>query len=142
MRVRSIAIAAVLMGCSLSWGQDAPTAEQLQQLYDDALVQLKAAQDRKNELSIENERLAAQLAELQSELDIVRTKNRQLERGAAEFSTRNWFLRSHYESWLNFVGKYPRLKAEWEQFLDADVLTFNPLSAPATEAVPATQVAE
>ena len=100
--------------------QDTNNPDELKKSLADALNQLKAAQDRKNELANENEKLKAKIAEQQKELDDAR-------RVAAECGQTTWFLRSHYAAWDSFVKRYPRLKAQWDVFLEGD-----PLSQPST----------
>src|SRR5262252_25046 len=43
--------------------------EDINRKYQDALAQLKSAQDRKNELAAENEKLHARIADLEKQLD-------------------------------------------------------------------------
>ncbi|MCS7034263.1 MAG: hypothetical protein NZ561_09745 [Phycisphaerae bacterium] len=106
-------VTAILLICSVAAAQEPGNPEELRKLYHDALAQLKAAQDRKNELAAENERLSARVSELEQ----------QLARCSAEsmdFAERTWFLRSHYAAWQQFIQRYPRLKLQWEAFLRAD----------------------
>ena len=49
--------------------QDNPNPEQMKKAYEAAQEQLKAAQERKNQLAAENETLKANVAELQKQLD-------------------------------------------------------------------------
>jgi len=95
--------------------QDKPGAEQLQKMYDDALNTLKAAQDRKNELATENERLVGRINELEKQLQSSR-------RELAERDRESFFLRSYYASWQHFLERYPTLKSRWEVFLKAPPL--------------------
>lgn len=88
--------------------QNEPGPEQLKKMYDDALVQLKAAQDRKNELAIENEKLQKQIDEFK--------------RQAAGYAEKTYYLRSHYELWQRFIARYPQLAARWSVFLESDLL--------------------
>ena len=69
MRARTWALMALLLSATVAVAQDAPKPEQLKKMYDDALAQLKAAQDRKNELAMQNEQLTAKSAELQKQLE-------------------------------------------------------------------------
>jgi len=100
--------------------QDSNNPEELKKSLADALNQLKAAQDRKNELATENEKLKAKIAEQQKEIDESR-------RVAADCAQNTWFLRSHYSAWGSFLQRYPKLKAQWDLFLEGD-----PLSQPST----------
>jgi hypothetical protein len=96
--------------------QDGLTQEQLRKMYDDALVQLKASQDRKAELAGENEKLQARVAELEKQLGEARTE-------LANQAERTFFLRSHYAAWQTFLSRYPSLLQRWRVFMEADVLT-------------------
>lgn len=80
--------------------------------YEDALAQLKQAQDRKSELNRENEQLKAQLAALEAEAKVLR-------RDAADHAERTFFLRSHYAAWKRFIAANPELKKRWDQYLGA-----------------------
>jgi uncharacterized protein YukE len=113
-----VAVAAVLAGTPpvASAFQDGLTQEQLKKMYDDALVQLKASQDRKAELAGENEKLQARLAELEKQLADARVELA----GQAE---RSFFLRSHYAAWQQFLQRYPSLLQRWNVFLEADLLS-------------------
>jgi Tfp pilus assembly protein PilO len=87
---------------------------------EDLRAQLKAAQDRKNELATENEHLKARVAELEKQND-------ELKRAAATFAEQTWKLRMHYAAWESFLKtRSPQLLEKWRLFLERD-----PLSAPA-----------
>jgi len=104
------------------FGQDQSNPEQLKKLYGDALAQLKAAQDRKNELATQNEQLTAKVAELQKQLDQARSEMVELKRQDAENAEKTFYLRSYHAAWQTFIDRYPELKARWKHFLDRDVL--------------------
>ena len=89
----------------LAFAQDANNPEQVKKLYADALAQLKAAQDRKNELATQNEQLTAKVAELQKQLDQARGDMRDLRRQDAETAETSCYLRSHPAAWQTFVGR-------------------------------------
>ena len=95
-----------------SRAQDA--AEQIRAQYDDAVAQLKAAQDRKNELQAENDRLAARVAELEA---AVAAKGDEAKVSALASADRSFFLRSHYAAWQAFVADRPDVEAAWRQFV-------------------------
>src|SRR5436853_7908705 len=113
MRRRLLIVLALLISSGAAVAQDTSNPEELKKSLADALNQLKAAQDRKNELATENEKLKARIAEQQKEVEESR-------RIAADCSEKTWFLRSHYSAWQNFLNRYPRLKAQWDLFLAAD----------------------
>lgn len=122
MKSRAWIMAALLLSAGLVLAQDAPKPEQLKKMYDDALAQLKAAQDRKTELAMQNEQLQAQVAELKKEVDALRTEMVDLRRRDAESAERSFFLRSQYAAWQSFLSHDPELKARWEVYLDNDLL--------------------
>lgn len=93
--------------------QDAPNAEQLRRMYEDALQQLRVAQDRKNELAQENERLSAKIVELERQVKRLSTL-------VEEFHERTLFLRSHHLAWRRFVARDPELLVRWRLFLERD----------------------
>jgi|1185.fasta_scaffold1495684_1 predicted nuclease with TOPRIM domain len=118
MRSRTWAFLALLLSATVAFAQDAPKPEQLKKMYDDALAQLKAAQDRKTELAQENEQLKAQLAEVSKERDRLRNEMVDLKRQDADLAERTFFLRSQYAAWQTFLAGHPEFKARWELFLD------------------------
>ena len=65
--------------------EDPPKPEQLKQMYDDTLAQLKNAQERKTQLAAENEQLKAKLADLQKQLDVAQAKNAELQKQASTY---------------------------------------------------------
>jgi hypothetical protein len=89
--------------------------DELNRKYQDALAQLKAAQDRKNELAIENEKMSARISELEKQLE-------ESKRLSATFALQTFKLRSHYAAWEAFVKRYPTMSERWKLFLEADPL--------------------
>lgn len=118
----AVALSIGVMGTTHCLAQEQSNPEQLKKMYGDALAQLKAAQDRKNELATQNEQLAAKVAELQKQLDQARGEMLDLQRQDAENAEKNFYLRSHHAVWLSFVERYPDLKLRWKQFLEKDLL--------------------
>jgi len=120
MRFALVVIAGVLISSPLrlALAQDQNNPEVLRKELADALAQLKAAQDRKNELAGENDKLKAQLSTMQKEVDEVR-------RAQATWAEQSYYLRSQHAAWNDFLERYPRLRAEWEVFLSA-----GPFAAP------------
>jgi DNA repair ATPase RecN len=100
--------------------QEQTSPEELNRRYNDTLNQLRAAQDRKNELATENEKLTARVTDLEKQLDEAR-------RQAATFSEQTFRLRVHYAAWLSFVRRYPLLLEKWKLFVEGD-----PLAAPSS----------
>ena len=120
--VTAVALTLGAAGTTVVRAQNANDPEQIKKLYADALAQLKAAQDRKNELATQNEQLTAKAAELQKQLDQARSEMLELKRRDAENAEKSFYLRSHHAAWQTFVERYPELKARWTQFLEKDVL--------------------
>lgn len=110
--VALVAAAALLALAGGARAQEQPNPDELKRLHDEAIVQLKAAQDRKNELAAENEALKARIAELEGLLN-----ERAIE--AAGWAERTWYLRSHYAAWQRFLERYPQLRERWRMFLRA-----------------------
>jgi hypothetical protein len=108
--------------CAAARGQDQPNVEELTRKYQDALGQLKAAQDRKNELANENDQLKARLAELEKQVEESR-------RHEAECAERTYYLRAHHAAWRQFMTRYPLFAERWRAFLSADLLAL-PSRAP------------
>lgn len=122
-----IAVVAAVLGMGSPVGaQDPNNPDELKKQLDSALEQLKAAQDRKNELAAENEKLQARVAELEKQ---VGEKNAE----AAGFAERTWLLRAHYAAWQRFMERYPVLKARWEAFMSAGPVE-QPIELPMGEA--------
>jgi len=116
-------VAASLATATAAGAQEQPKPDQLKQMYDDALGQLKAAQERKNQLAAENEQLKAKVAELQKQLDAATQKAAALEKDADGYAEKTFYLRSHYAAWEEFLRRYPALRARWKIFLMNDQLT-------------------
>src|SRR5262245_46748882 len=120
MRLRC-AVALMLAMSGWAAAQNAAdNPEELNRKYQDALVQLKAAQDRKNELATENEKLTARIADLEKQ-------NEELRRAAATFAEQTWKLRMHSAAWESFLKtRSLQLLEKWRVFPERD-----PPSAPA-----------
>jgi uncharacterized protein YukE len=106
----TLAAACVLLPGAAGFAQEATTPDQLKKDYQDALNQLKSAQDRKSELANENAKLAAKVADLEKQVD-------SLKRDAAGEAERTFFLRSRYAAWEEFMGQYPELLERWKFWL-------------------------
>jgi chromosome segregation ATPase len=109
---------AALSAASSAMAQDQLNPEELNRKYQDALAQLRAAQDRRNELTVENEKLTARIAELEKQVT-------EAQRQAAALAEQSFLLRSHYAAWQAFLRRYPQLAARWKLFIES-----NPLAQP------------
>jgi len=119
-------LAGLCLAAGTALAEDKPNPEQLKKAYDDALVQLKAAQNSKNELSKENEKLARQVDELKKQLALAEGQVQDLKRQVSDNDEKTYYLRSYCATWKAFLRAYPELMARWKSFLADD-----PLAAPA-----------
>src|ERR1700722_10166915 len=124
MRWLTLVMAMVLLiSAGISRGDEPVKPEQLKKADDDALVQLKAAQDRKAELAKENETLAAKVEELKKQLAESGTQVDSLKREIADNDERTFYLRSYHAAWQSFIRRYPEVMARWKIYLGNSVLT-------------------
>ena len=127
-RLRGVVVAVVVMATLVSspaaaLAQENPNPEQLKKAYDTALEQLKAAQERKNQLAAENEKLAATVADLQKQLTAANARMEDMKRVDAEQAEKSFILRSHYMAWRDFCKAYPEVMNRWKAFLGNQFLT-------------------
>jgi chromosome segregation ATPase len=97
--------------------------DQLHRMYDDALKELKAAQERKNQLAEENDKLKSTVEDLKKQLAAANAQVGDLKRDQAEQADRTFYLRSHYAAWEAFLRQYPELMGRWKAFMEADFMT-------------------
>lgn len=122
MWAAAVALVGVCAGGAVAAGQDNPAPDQMRKMYDDALAQLKAAQERKNQLAAENEKLGQQLEAARKELAAAAGRLDELRRADADHAEKTFFLRSHYMAWQQFVGADAGLAGRWRAFLGSDYL--------------------
>jgi septal ring factor EnvC (AmiA/AmiB activator) len=115
MRLLAGLLAGIFLFSGLSYAADTPTPDQLKKMYDDALVQLKSAQDRKNELAKENEDLKAKTEELTRDLATAQAQVQDLKRDVADNAGKD------HAAWENFLRQYPEVLAKWKSFLQSDI---------------------
>jgi phage I-like protein len=102
---RIAAIALLLLSSRVALGQDGPNPEQLKRMYNDALVQLRSAQDRKNELANENEALRSKLAEMTKAIETNHAQIEQLKANWAKLVERDNARHARTTMWKNFVDR-------------------------------------
>jgi hypothetical protein len=98
--------------------QDGLSSDQLRRMYDDAVVQLKTAQDRRNELARENEKLRSRLIQLESiqkELDKV-------QRDANITADKTFQARSEHAAFQEFLAANPFIRIQWQAFSGKNLL--------------------
>ena len=109
-RVVLVALAlSMLPGLSLA--QEGLSNEQLKRMYDDAVVQLKSAQDRRNDLARENEKLKGHIAQLEHELA---AKQSALD----TIADRTFQARSEWAAFTDFLASEPSIRVQWQLFLE------------------------
>jgi hypothetical protein len=105
----------LLTGVAL--GDDDVKPQDLKKLYNDALNQLKAAQDRKSELATQNQRMAMRAAELEKEIRFQTAQIEDLKRQAAGWAEKTYFLRTHYAAWAQFLSVNDSIKSQWDRYI-------------------------
>jgi len=123
MRTCLIVAMAILFLAKPGFGEDIKP-EQIKRMYDDALAQLKAAQDRKAELSRENEVLNAKLAEMQKQLAESQDQVTLLKRQVASHDDKTFTLRAYLAAWEMFLRHHPVLQAQWDAYVGHSVLNW------------------
>ncbi len=121
MRLLAGVLAGILMLSGFTDAADTPSPDQLKKMYDDALVQLKSAQDRKNELAKENEDLKAKAEELGKDLATAQAQMQDLKREVADNAEKDFYLRAYHTAWENFLRRNPELLAKWKLFIQSDI---------------------
>ena len=119
-------LAGILLFSGLSYAADTPTPDQLKKMYDDALVQLKSAQDRKNELAKENEDLKAKTEDLAKDLAASQAQVQDLKRDVADNAGKDFYLRAYHAAWENFLRQYPEVLVKWKMFIQSDIAAASP----------------
>ncbi|HET6246381.1 MAG TPA: hypothetical protein VFE47_01685 [Tepidisphaeraceae bacterium] len=119
----------LLSSAGISRADEPVKPEQLKKAYDDALVQLKAAQDRKAELAKENEALTAKVEELKKQLADSQSQAETMKREIADNDERTFYLRSYHAAWQAFIRRYPEVMARWKLYLGESLLSV-PQEAP------------
>jgi hypothetical protein len=119
----TVAVLLALVPPAGARADDKQDPEQLKKAYDDALVQLKAAQERKNQLAADNEKLAGQLSDLKQQVDRMKEAMDQIKRAEVEQADRTFFFRSHYYAWQNFIRRYPDLQGRWKAYFENPLLS-------------------
>jgi hypothetical protein len=108
----------VAAGMIASWvprtlAQEGLSSEQLRRMYDDAVVQLKTAQDRRNELARENDKLRSRITQLE-------TVEKELEKEMAAANARadkTFSARSERAAFQEFLAANPTIRIQWQTFM-------------------------
>lgn len=106
----TISFLASLSVCGLSFAEDGISNEQLKRMYDDAVAQLKGAQDRRNDLARENQKLLQRITQLEKEVD---AKVEEVH----TIADRTFQARAEQEAYAKFLRTNPEIRARWEAYL-------------------------
>jgi chromosome segregation ATPase len=112
----------LLAAAGTAVAEDKPNPDQLKKAYDDALVQLKAAQNSKNDLARANDKLAKQVEDLKKQLAGAQGQIESLKRQVSDNEQKTFYLRAGQSAWHNFLKAHPELLARWKAFLADDAL--------------------
>ena len=118
-RLVCICIVGVIMATtpsSASAQDPSNNPEELNRKYQEAVSQLKAAQDRKNELATENEKLTAEIVHLRKQLADAKSE-------AVSISDRTFQMRLEYAAFQEFLRRRGLL-TEWKIFMERAPLMF------------------
>lgn len=107
----------VLVLTGIAVAQDGGSGGDLRRAYDDVVNQLKSAQDRKNELANENEKLLRRLAELERRAKGLEARNTELERAATDYAASTYHYRSTQAAWKQFLDARPDVRQQWDRYL-------------------------
>ncbi|HZL35739.1 MAG TPA: hypothetical protein VFC78_10555 [Tepidisphaeraceae bacterium] len=118
-----VVLLALLLGAPGARAEENVKPEQIKKMYDDALVQLKAAQDRKAELAKQNEALAAKVAELSKQLAASQSQMQGMQRQIDDQAEKTFYLRSYYAAWQRFLHAHPDVTANWKFYLGHSALS-------------------
>jgi len=126
MRRLILAITALFLLTSGARADDA----QLQKAYNDTLIQLKAAQDAKNELASSNDKLNKQIEDLKKQLSASQERIRLLEREVSDNDGKTFQLRSFFAAWQTYLKLHPEIALRWRLYLGEDALAVPQESRP------------
>ena len=111
---RMLAGLLLLAICSPIFGDVEVNPDQLKRMYDDAVAQLRAAQDGRNKLAKENENMTAQIRDLQKQVQDAKSEAQTMEERAYK-------IRLEYGAFQAFLKRYPHLNARWRMFTRTDL---------------------
>jgi len=122
MRSLLLAILVLVIVSPGARADDKPNPDQLQKAYNDALVQLKDAQNAKNELASANDKLGKQVEDMKKQLAGAQARVSELERQVSDNDGKTFYLRSFYAAWQAFIKLHPELVVRWRLYLGEDAL--------------------
>lgn len=114
-RCSAIVFASLLLMPAALSAQEELSSDQLRRMYDDALAQMRTAQDRRNELARENEKLRARIAQLEKELQMAQSQ-------VTDISDGTFRARAEHAAINDFLDANPLIKRDWLAFLHQNLL--------------------
>lgn len=93
--------------------------ETLKRAYEDTLAQLRNAQDRKNELAVENEKLRLEIERLKSQVTAEQEKVSRLQSQLDVFLTQSYAARSTQAAFSAFLRANPEIRKAWQMHFAA-----------------------
>ena len=100
-----------------TFAQEGLSSDQLRRMYDDAVAQLKTAQDRRNELAREVEKLRGRITQLedsQKELEKVKAATYAL-------ADETFQARSEHAAFHDFLTSNPSIRLQWRAYVGNDL---------------------
>ena len=116
--MRSALWAALLAIALAPWAnaQEVRQPSDWKKMYDDASVQLRAAQDRKSEMANTIAQLTARVAALQTQLQAAQEQLDALNQRFEADIARTYFLSAVYNGWESFTLQNPDVRNRWQAF--------------------------
>lgn len=110
------AISVSLLVTPLAWAEEQLSSDQLRRMYDDAVAQMKSAQDRRNDLARQNEKLQARIAQLEKDLAETQTQ-------LTSIADSTFQARAESAAFSDFLRANPAIKAQWFLYLQKSLLS-------------------
>jgi len=116
--MRSALRAAMLAIALAPWAnaQEVRQPSDWKKMYDDASVQLRAAQDRKSEMANTIAQLTARVAALQTQLQAAQDQLNSLNQRFEADIARTYLLNAAYTGWESFTLQNPDVRDRWRAF--------------------------
>lgn len=98
---------------SATLADDQLSSDQLRRMYDDAVAQMRTAQDRRNELARENEQMRAKLEKLERAAKELADTQTQL----TALADATYRARVESAALSEFMEAHPAVNVQWREFL-------------------------
>jgi predicted nuclease with TOPRIM domain len=110
--------AAILAILLAPWAQaqEVREASDWKKMYDDASLQLRAAQDRKSEMAKQITDLTARISALQTQLQAAEDALNALHHQTESTADRNHLLNSIYSGWESFTLQNADIRTRWQAY--------------------------